>query len=97
MGVLLTAFGYFVRLRVLESPVFAHAKAESPGAQPAHPRGAEASPTQRVSVNGSATGGECFLLFTVWVLSYGTQPGDLFAFPRIPVPVARLKPENTGL
>ncbi len=74
MGVLLTAFGYFVRLRVLESPVFAQARAERAAPNLPivdvlrhHRRSVFLSMGARLAEN------VFFYIFTVWVLSYGTQ------------------------
>ena len=74
LGILLTAFGYFVRLRVLESPVFARANA-APTAPTLpivevlrhHRRSVLLSMGARLAEN------VFFYVFTVWVLSYATQ------------------------
>lgn len=74
LGIVLMAFGYFVRLRVLESPVFAQARAESPAPHLPivevlrhHRRSVFLSMGARLAEN------VFFYIFTVWVLSYGTQ------------------------
>jgi len=74
MGVVLTAFGYFIRLRVLESPVFAQAKARQKVPKVPivevlrhHRRSVFLSMGARLAEN------VCFYIFTVWVLSYATQ------------------------
>jgi MFS family permease len=74
LGIVLTAFGYFVRMRVLESPVFARASTENPVSRLPivevlrhHRRGVFLSMGARLAEN------VFFYIFTVWVLSYATQ------------------------
>jgi MHS family shikimate/dehydroshikimate transporter-like MFS transporter len=76
LGILLTGVGYFIRLAVLESPVFAAAKIEqAPAAPPIfevlrrHPRNVFISMGARFAENAS------FYIFTVFVLSYATGLG----------------------
>ena len=74
MGVVLTAFGYFIRLRVLESPIFTQAKAKQTVAKLPI---LEVVRHQRKSVflamGARLAENVCFYIFTVWVLSYATQ------------------------
>lgn len=75
LGVVLTLVGLFLRLKVLESPLFAKALAEpKPSAGPpllevlrAHPRNVLLAMGARVAENGF------YYFFTVFVLSYGTR------------------------
>lgn len=74
LGVVLTAFGYFVRLRVLESPLFTQARVEKPASRLPivevlrhHLRSVFLSMGARLAEN------VFFYIFTVWVLSYATQ------------------------
>ncbi|HEX4613490.1 MAG TPA: MFS transporter [Urbifossiella sp.] len=74
LGVVLTAVGLFLRLKVLESPLFAKAAAEAPAAGlpivevlRTHPRNVLLAMGARVAENGF------YYFFTVFVLSYGTQ------------------------
>jgi metabolite-proton symporter len=73
-GVVLTAVGLFMRLKVLESPIFAKAAAAEPAAGPPllevlrrHPRNVLLAMGARVAENGF------FYFFTVFALSYATQ------------------------
>lgn len=74
LGVLLLAVGMFIRLKVLESPVFEKAKAEDPGPRVPilavireHPRNVLLAMGARFAENAF------FYIFTVLVLSYGSQ------------------------
>jgi len=74
LGVLLLGVGMFIRLKIMESPVFTQAKAEDPGpAVPIlavlrdHPRNVILAMGARFAENAF------FYIFTVLVLSYGSQ------------------------
>lgn len=74
LGIALTAFGYFVRMRVLESPIFAEASAKNPAPRLPiievlrhHRRSVLLAMGARLAEN------VFFYVFTVWVLSYATQ------------------------
>jgi MFS family permease len=74
LGILLTGIGLFIRLRVLESPLFEQAKTERPPSRlpilevlRTHPRNVLLAMGARLAENGF------FYIFTVWVLSYATQ------------------------
>lgn len=75
LGVVLTGVGLFLRLKVLESPLFTQALAEAkPDAGPPlrevlrdHPRNVLLAMGARVAENGF------YYFFTVFALSYGTQ------------------------
>ena len=74
LGILLTAIGFFIRLRVLESPIFAQTLAEAPAAKLPiaevlrhHRRSVLLSMGARLAEN------VFFYIFSVWILSYATQ------------------------
>lgn len=74
LGILLLAVGMFIRLKILESPVFEKAKAEDPGPRVPilavlrdHPRNVLLAMGARFAENAF------FYIFTVLVLSYGSQ------------------------
>jgi metabolite-proton symporter len=74
LGILLTGIGFFIRLRVLESPLFEQAKNERPAPRlpiievlRTHPRSVLLAMGARLAENAF------FYIFTVWVLSYATQ------------------------
>ena len=74
VGILLTAIGFFIRLRVVESPVFAQAAAQQPAPKVpllevlrTHPRNVLLAMGARLAENAF------FYIFTVWILSYATQ------------------------
>lgn len=74
LGILLTGIGFFIRLKVMESPVFEQAKAIRPAPKlpllevlRTHPRNILLAMGARLAENGF------FYIFTVWVLSYATQ------------------------
>lgn len=74
LGVLLLAVGMFIRLKVIESPVFEKARAEDPGPKVPllavlrdHPRNVLLAMGARFAENAF------FYIFTVLVLSYGSQ------------------------
>jgi len=74
LGVLLLSVGMFIRLKILESPVFEKAKAEDPGPKVPvlaairdHPRNVLLAMGARFAENAY------FYIFTVLVLSYGSQ------------------------
>ncbi len=74
LGLLLTGVGYFIRLAVMESPVFAAAKVERKSAAPPifevlrrHPRNVLIAMGARFAENAF------FYIFTVVVLSYATE------------------------
>ena len=74
LGTLLMGVGLFIRLHVLESPVFTAAKKDAPSATPPilevlrrHPRNVLLAMGARFAENAF------FYIFTVLVLSYGTQ------------------------
>ncbi|MEY4940662.1 MAG: hypothetical protein RIQ93_2397, partial [Verrucomicrobiota bacterium] len=74
LGIVLTGIGSFIRLRVLESPIFAEAKSLRPPPKlpileviRTHPRNILLSMGARLAENAF------FYIFTVWVLSYATQ------------------------
>jgi MFS transporter, MHS family, shikimate and dehydroshikimate transport protein len=75
LGIVLTGFGYFVRLRVLESPVFARAATTLP-ARPTPPIVEILRDHRRsvlLSMGARLAENVFFYVFTVWVLSYATQ------------------------
>jgi len=74
VGIVLTGLGFFIRLKVMESPVFAQARqAEKAPSLPivevlrAHKKNVLLSMGARMAENAF------FYIFTVWVLSYATQ------------------------
>lgn len=74
LGVLLLGVGMFIRLKIMESPVFTQAKAEDPGPKIPilavlrdHPRNVLLAMGARFAENAF------FYIFTVLVLSYGSQ------------------------
>src|SRR5262249_55310946 len=74
LGILLMTIGFFIRLRVLESPLFEQARIEQPAPKlpilevlRMHPRNVFLAMGARVAENGF------FYIFSVWVLSYATQ------------------------
>jgi len=74
LGVLLHGVGMFIRLKIMESPVFTQAKAEDPGPKVPilavirdHPRNVILTMGARFAENAF------FYIFTVLVLSYGYQ------------------------
>lgn len=74
LGVLLLAVGMFIRLKIIESPVFTQAKAEDEGPKvpilaviQEHPRNVLVAMGARFAENAF------FYIFTVLVLSYGSQ------------------------
>ena len=74
LGVLLLGVGMFIRLKIMESPVFTQAKAEDPGPKVPilavireHPRNVILAMGARFAENAY------FYIFTVLVLSYGSQ------------------------
>ncbi|MFO0822432.1 MAG: MFS transporter [Gemmataceae bacterium] len=74
LGVLLTGVGLFLRVKVLESPLFAAVIAEKPAEGPPlfevlrkHPRNVVLAMGCRIAENGF------YYFFTVFCLSYGTQ------------------------
>lgn len=74
LGILLLAVGMFIRLRILESPVFEKAMAEDPGPKVPilavlrdHPRNVLLAMGARFAENAF------FYIFTVLALSYGSQ------------------------
>lgn len=74
LGILLTGVGLFIRLHVLESPVFDRMKLDQPVAKMPvleavrqHPRNVLLAMGARFAENA------CFYIFTVFVLTYATQ------------------------
>ncbi len=74
LGALLLAVGMFIRLKIMESPVFEKAKAEDPGPKVPilavlrdHPRNVFLAMGARFAENAF------FYIFTVLILSYGSQ------------------------
>ena len=74
LGILLTGIGFFIRMHVLESPIFEQAKNESPAPKlpilevlRTHRRNVLLTMGARLAENAF------FSIFTVWVLSYATQ------------------------
>ena len=74
LGIVLLGVGMFIRLRIIESPVFEQAKAADPGPKVPilavlrdHPRNVLVAMGARFSENAF------FYIFTILVLSYGTQ------------------------
>jgi metabolite-proton symporter len=74
LGILLTAIGFFIRLRVLESPIFTQTLAAEPAAKLPiaevlrhHRRSVLLSMGARLAEN------VFFYIFSVWILSYATQ------------------------
>ena len=77
-GILLTGIGYFIRMQILESPVFEQAKKEKPLSKmpvlevlKTHPGNVFLAMGARLAENAF------FYIFTVWVLSYATQQHGL--------------------
>lgn len=74
LGIVLTGLGFFIRMKVLESPVFEQAKSAKSAAKlplvevlVTHRRSVLLSMGARMAENAF------FYIFTVWVLSYATQ------------------------
>jgi metabolite-proton symporter len=74
LGILLTGIGFFIRMHVLESPIFEQAKNESPAPKlpilevlRTHGRNVLLTMGARFAENAF------FSIFTVWVLTYATQ------------------------
>ncbi|RBP47268.1 metabolite-proton symporter [Roseimicrobium gellanilyticum] len=74
LGIFLTGIGFFIRLRVLESPAFEQAKKEKPPARmpvlevlKTHPGNVLLAMGARLAENAF------FYIFTVWVLTYATE------------------------
>jgi MFS transporter, MHS family, shikimate and dehydroshikimate transport protein len=74
LGILLLGVGMFIRLKIMESPIFTEAKAADPGPQVPilavlrdHPRNVVLAMGARFAENAF------FYIFTVLVLSYGSQ------------------------
>ena len=74
LGILLTGIGFFIRMHVLERPIFEQAKSESPAPKlpilevlRTHRRNVLLTMGARLAENAF------FSIFTVWVLSYATQ------------------------
>jgi len=74
LGILLLGVGMFIRLKIMESPIFTQAKAEDPGPKVPilavlrdHPRNVILAMGARFAENAF------FYIFTVLVLSYGSQ------------------------
>lgn len=74
LGVLLTGIGFFIRMRVLESPVFEQSKKEKPlptmpvlEVLKTHPGNVLLAMGARLAENAF------FYIFTVWVLTYATE------------------------
>lgn len=74
LGILLLGVGMFIRVKIMESPVFTQAKAEDPGPKVPilavirdHPRNVILAMGARFAENAF------FYIFTVLVLSYGSQ------------------------
>jgi metabolite-proton symporter len=74
LGIVLTGLGFFIRLKVMESPIFEQAKHEKPLPRLPilevlrdHKRNVALAMGARMAENAF------FYLFTVWVLSYATQ------------------------
>lgn len=74
LGLLLTGVGMFIRLNVLESPIFAQAKETEKASPPPimevlrrHPRNVILAMGARFAENA------CFYIFSVFVLTYATQ------------------------
>ncbi|MBI4626416.1 MAG: MHS family MFS transporter [Verrucomicrobia bacterium] len=74
LGIVLTGIGFFIRLKIMESPIFEQAKSLRPAPKlplleviRTHPKNILLAMGARVAENG------CFYIFTVWVLSYATQ------------------------
>lgn len=74
LGILLLGVGMFIRLKIMESPIFTEAKAADPGPKVPilavlrdHPRNVVLSMGARFAENAF------FYIFTVLVLSYGSQ------------------------
>lgn len=74
LGVLLTGVGYFIRMQVLESPIFEQAKKENPAPKmpvlevlSTHPRNVFLAMGARMAEN------VFFYIFTIWILTYATE------------------------
>lgn len=78
LGIVLTGLGFFIRMKVMESPVFEQAKSAEPATRPpilevlaTHRRSVLLSMGARMAENAF------FYIFTIWVLSYATQHLDM--------------------
>ncbi len=74
LGLLLTGVGYFIRMKVLESPLFEQALKEAPAAKMpvlevlrSHPKNVALAMGARMAENAF------FYIFTIWVLTYATE------------------------
>jgi len=74
LGIVLTGLGFFIRMKVLESPIFEQAKSAKPAPRlpilevlVTHRRSVLLSMGARMAENAF------FYIFTIWVLSYATQ------------------------
>lgn len=74
LGIVLTGLGFFIRMKVLESPVFEQAKSARSAAKlpilevlKTHRKSVILSMGARMAENA------CFYIFTIWILSYATQ------------------------
>jgi len=74
LGIVLTGLGFYIRLKVMESPVFEQAKSEKPASKlpilevlKTHRKSVFLSMGARMAENA------CFYIFTIWVLNYATQ------------------------
>ncbi len=74
LGIVLLGVGMFIRLRIMESPIFANAKAKQPAPYlpvmevlRKHPKNVLLAMGARFSENAS------FYIFSIWVISYATE------------------------
>jgi metabolite-proton symporter len=73
LGIILTGIGFFIRLRVLESPLFARAATARPAARPPVVEVLRTQPRQVLLAMGARFAENAsFYIFTVAVLSYAT-------------------------
>ncbi len=76
-GIVLTALGFFIRLKVMESPIFEQTRMSDAGRQMPHIPIMEVLRTHKknvlLSMGARMAENAFFYIFTVWVLSYATQ------------------------
>ncbi len=77
IGIVLTALGFFIRLKVMESPVFEQARRTDKSSEERRPPIIEVLRDHKknvlLSMGARMAENAFFYIFTVWVLSYATQ------------------------
>jgi MFS family permease len=74
LGIVLTGIGFFIRLRVLESPIFRQSSAKAPVARlPIADVLRHEKTSVLLSMGARLAENAFFYIFSVWVLSYATQ------------------------